>query len=150
MDWYSCKVLSWRFSNTMDHLFCVDALNEALAMYGKPDIFNTDQGSQFTSEAFTGVLKQHQIKISMDGKGRWMDNVFIERLWRSLKSEYVYLNCYGNMREAELGIGKYLTFYNQVRPHQSLNSRTPDQIYYKKQEVKTKTESSMKKVESII
>jgi len=129
MDWYSRKVLSWRFGNTLDHLFCV----EALSKNGKSEIFNTDQGSQFTSEAFTGLLKQHQIRISMDGKGRWMDNRFIERLWRSLKCEDVYLNCYGTMFEAEQGIDKYLTFYNQVRPHQTLNGRTPDQVYYKKQ-----------------
>jgi putative transposase len=136
MDWYSRKVLSWRFSNTMDHTFCVDVLNEALSKFGKPEIFNTDQGSQFTSEAFTTVLKQNDIRISMDGKGRWMDNRFIERLWRSLKYEDIYLNCYGKMREAEHGIGKYLTFYNQVRPHQTLNGQTPDQVYNRKQKEK--------------
>jgi putative transposase len=136
MDWYSRKVLSWRFSNTLDHLFCVDALKEALAKYGKPEIFNTDQGSQFTCDEFTTVLKQHNVRISMDGKGRWMDNRFIERLWRSLKYEDVYLNCYGTMREADQGIGKYIIFYNQVRPHQTLNSKTPDDIYYSEKKAK--------------
>jgi len=106
MDWYSRKVLSWRFSNTMDQQFCVDALNEALATHGAPEIVNTDQGSQFTSEAFTTCLKDAGCKISMDGKGRWIDNRFIERLWRSLKHEDVYLNCYETMREAEQGIGE--------------------------------------------
>jgi len=130
MDWHTRKVLSWRLSNTLDHLFCVDALNEAIAKFGRPEIFNSDQGAQFTSEAFTGVLKQNKIRISMDGKGRWMDNRFIERLWRSLKYEDVYLNLYGTMREAEYGIGKYLTFYNEERPHQGLNGVTPDMAYH--------------------
>jgi len=129
MDWHSRKVLSWRFSNTLDTQFCTDALDEALAKYGPPAIFNTDQGSQFTSDSFTSRLKTAGVKISMDGRGRWLDNRFIERLWRSLKYEDVYLNCYGTMREAEEGIGRYLTFYNNQRPHQALNSRTPDQIY---------------------
>ncbi|MFH0883985.1 MAG: IS3 family transposase [bacterium] len=129
MDWFSRKVLSWRLSNTLDHLFCVEALNEALAKHGVPEIFNTDQGSQFTSEAFTKCLKDAGCKISMDGKGRWIDNRFIERLWRSLKHEDVYLNVYETMREAEKGIGKYLTFYNEQRPHQGLKHRTPDQVY---------------------
>ena len=138
MDWYSRKVLSWRLSNTLDHLFCVDALNEALVKYGKPEIFNTDQGAQFTSEAFTGVLKQHDIKISMDGKGRWIDNRFIERLWRSLKYEDVYLNLYETMREAEQGIGKYLIFYNNERPHQGLTGLTPNKTFYLNLKKKTK------------
>ncbi len=133
MDWHSRKVLSWRLSNTMDHLFCVDALNEALAKYGAPEIFNTDQGAQFTSVAFTSRLQDEGIKISMDGKGRWVDNRFIERLWRSLKHEDVYLKCYETLREAEKGIGEYFTFYNEKRPHQALNSQTPDQVYWQTQ-----------------
>ncbi len=112
MDWYSRRVLSWRLSNTMDSDFCVDALEEALGRYGNPDIFNTDQGAQFTSEAFTDVLKQAHVDISMDGKGRWMDNVFVERLWRSVKYEEVYLKAYESVAEARAGIGTYLEFYN--------------------------------------
>lgn len=138
MDWYSRKILSWRLSNTLDHLFCVDALNEALVKYGKPEIFNTDQGAQFTSDAFTGVLKQHDIKISMDGKGRWIDNRFIERFWRSLKYEDVYLNLYETMREAERGIEKYLIFYNNERPHQGLTKSTPNKTFYVNLKKKTK------------
>jgi putative transposase len=134
MDWYSRNVLAWRFSNTMDQQFCVDALNEALATHGAPEIVNTDQGSQFTSVAFTEAVETSGAKVSMDGKGRWLDNRFIERLWRSLKHEDVYLNCYETMREAEEGIGKYLTFYNQKRPHQALNHRTPDQVYRAEQQ----------------
>jgi len=130
MDWYSRKVLSWRLSNTLDTGFCIDALQEAIAEYGVPEIFNSDQGCQFTSEQFTQVLKHHQIAISMDGKGRWMDNVFIERLWRSLKYEEVYLKAYQSVRETEQGIGTYLRFYNQQRTHQSLDNRTPDSIYW--------------------
>jgi putative transposase len=129
MDWHSRKVLSWRVSNTMDADFCVEALEEAISRYGTPDIFNTDQGSQFTSDAFTGVLKQAGIKISMDGKGRWVDNVFVERLWRSLKYEEVYLKAYDTVAEARLGIGKYFQFYNRERRHQSLDRQTPDQVY---------------------
>ncbi len=136
MDWHSRKVLSWRFSNTMDYLFCVEVLEEAFCKYGKPDIFNTDQGAQFTSEAFTGILKQQGVKISMDGKGRWIDNRFIERLWRSLKYEDVYLNCYETMQEAEKGIGKYITFYNERRPHQALDGKTPDAEYFAEKNVK--------------
>jgi putative transposase len=130
MDWYSRKVLSWRLSNTLDTGFCVDALQEAIAQYGKPEIFNTDQGCQFTSEAFTNVLKHHEIKISMDGKGRWMDNVFVERLWRSLKYEEVYLKAYENGYDAQRGIGQWITFYNSERRHTSLDRQTPDQVYY--------------------
>ena len=129
MDWHSRKVLSWRLSNTMDTDFCIDALKEAIAKYGNPDIFNTDQGSQFTSKAFTNVLKEAEIQISMDGKGRWVDNVFIERLWRSVKYEEVYLKAYVSPREAEQEIGKYFRFYNEERCHQGLDDRTPNQVY---------------------
>ena len=129
MDWYSRKVLAWRVSNTMDADFCVEALEEAISRYGAPDIFNTDQGAQFTSEAFTGVLKAEGIRISMDGKGRWVDNVFVERLWCSLKYEEVYLKAYETVAEARLNIGNYFRFYNCERKHQSLNQQTPDQVY---------------------
>ena len=129
MDWYSRKVLAWRVSNSMDADPCVEALEEAISRYGAPDIFNTDQGSQFTSDAFTGVLKEADIKISMDGKGRWVDNVFVERLWRSLKYEEVYLKAYDTVAEARLGIGNYFRFYNRERRHQSLDRQTPDQVY---------------------
>jgi putative transposase len=125
IDWASRAVLSWRLSNTMDVSFCVSALEEALARYGKPEIFNTDQGSQFTSTAFTGTLIAAGVKISMDGRGRWMDNVFVERLWRSLKHEDVYLKGYADGREAKAGIGAWFAFYNGVRPHQALGNRTP-------------------------
>ena len=130
IDWYSRKVLAWELSNSMDASFCVDALETALRKYGKPEIFNTDQGSQFTSEAFTSVLKEHDIRISMDGKGRWVDNVFVERLWRSLKYEEVYLKGYANVTEARKSISAYLDFFNRDRRHQSLDRRTPDQVYY--------------------
>ena len=130
MDWYSRKVLSWRLSNTLDTSFCVEALNEAITKYGKPEIFNTDQGSQFTSTDFTSVLKSSEIKISMDGKGRWMDNVFIERLWRSLKYEEVYLKAYEDGIEARVGIGEWMNFYNHIRTHQSLGRRTPETVYF--------------------
>lgn len=129
MDWYSRKVLSWRLSNTMDSDFCVDALEEAIRRYGAPEIFNTDQGAQFTSEAFTSALKAAHIKISMDGKGRWMDNVFVERLWRSVKYEEVYLRAYESVTEARTRIGYYFRFYNSQRKHQSLGM-TPDQAFY--------------------
>ena len=129
MGWFSRKALSWRLSTTLDADFCVEALQEAIEKYGTPDIFNTDQGSQFTGEAFTNVLKGAGIKISMDGKGRWMDNVFIERLWRSLKYEEVYLKAYQTVAEAEAGINTWLEFYNQLRKHQSLGYLTPDQVY---------------------
>jgi putative transposase len=125
IDWASRAVLSWRLSNTMDASFCVAALEEALARYGKPDIFNTDQGSQFTGAAFTTVLTEAGVRISMDGRGRWMDNVFIERLWRSLKYEDVYLKGYADGREAKAGIAAYFTFYNEQRLHQALAYRTP-------------------------
>lgn len=129
VDWASRAVLSWRLSNTMDADFCVEALNEALARHGKPDIFNTDQGAQLTGEAFLGVLEQHKIRISMDGKGRWRDNVFVERLWRSVKYEEVYLKAYETVHEARTSLAKYLDFYNHERGHQSLDRRTPWQVY---------------------
>ena len=130
IDWYSRKVLSWQLSNTMDSDFCVEALEEALALHGRPEIFNTDQGSQFTSEDFTGIRKKHGIQISMDGKRRWVDNVMVERLWRSLKYEEVYLKAYESVEEARRSIGIYLNFFNQGRKHQSLGERTPDEVYY--------------------
>ncbi len=129
MDWASRKVLSWRLSNTLDPSFCVEALQEALERYGPPEIFNTDQGSQFTSVDFTAALKEAGIQISMDGKGRWMDNVFIERLWRSMKYEQVYLSEYATGSEARIGIGWWMHFYNERRPHSSLNDRTPEEAY---------------------
>ena len=129
MDWASRKVLAWRLSNTMDADFCVAALEEAIARYGVPEIFNTDQGSQFTSFAFTDVLKDNGIRISMDGKGRWMDNVFIERLWRSLKYECVYLNTFEIGSEAKAGIGSWISYYNGARPHSALDGRTPGEAY---------------------
>jgi putative transposase len=124
IDWASRAVLSWRLSNTMDVSFCVAALDEALARFGRPDVFNTDQGSQFTSDVFTGRLASAGVKISMDGRGRWMDNVFIERLWRSLKYEDVYLKGYADGREARNGIGAWIAFYNSRRPHQALAGKT--------------------------
>jgi len=130
MDWYSRKVLSWRVSNTLDTSFCVEALEEAIEQHGIPEIFNTDQGSQFTSEEFTGVLKTHDIRISMDGKGRWVDNVFVERLWRSVKYEEVYLKAYDSIVEARTSLDIYFTFYNKERRHQRLDRRTPDNVYY--------------------
>jgi len=130
IDWYSRKVLAWELSNSMDVRFCVEALETALEKYGKPEIFNTDQGSQFTSEAFTSVLKENDIRISMDGKGRWVDNVFVERLWRSLKYEEVYLKGYANVLEARKSISAYLHLFNEERRHQSLDRQTPDQVYY--------------------
>jgi putative transposase len=130
VDWFSRRVLSWRVSNTMDTSFCIEALEEAFLQHGKPEIFNTDQGSQFTSEAFTGRLKQQGIQISMDGKGRWGDNVFVERLWRSLKYEQVYLHAYESVGEARRKIGSYFEFYNSIRPHSSLGALTPDQVYF--------------------
>src|SRR3974390_618814 len=129
MDWVSRAVLAWRLSNTLGADFCVEALEEALARYGRPEIFNTDQGSQFTSNDFTVALKGHGIMISMDGKGRRMDNIFAKRLWRSLKYEEVYLNAYATVAQAKTGIGAWLSFYNEERQHQSLGSRTPRQIY---------------------
>ncbi len=130
MDGSSRKVLSFRISNTMESDFCVEALQEALSRYGKPEIFNTDQGAQFTRDDFTGALKTTGISISMDGKGRWMDNVFVERLWRSLKYEEVYLKAYENVREAKAGIGTYFEYYNKARRHQGLDRKTPDEAYF--------------------
>jgi putative transposase len=129
MDWASRAVLAWRLSNTMDVSFCLAALEEALARFGRPDIFNTDQGSQFTSLAFTGMLAAGGVRISMDGRGRWMDNVFIERLWRSLKHEEIYLKGYTDGREAKIGIASWIAFYNNRRPHQALGSRTPMTVW---------------------
>lgn len=125
----SCRVLSWRLSNTLDAGFCVEAVEEALGLYGAPEIFNTDQGSQFTSAEFTKVLRAARVKISMDGKGRWVDNVFVERLWRSLKYEEVYLKAYGGVGEAREGIGDWFKYYNTARRHQSLGRRTPAEVY---------------------
>ncbi len=130
IDWYSRRVLSWRISNTMDTSFCIEALEEAIELHGAPEIFNTDQGSQFTSEEFTGVLAANSIQISMDGKGRWVDNVFVERLWRSVKYEEVYLNAYDDIRTARASLDRYFRFYNAERRHQSLDRQTPDQVYY--------------------
>jgi putative transposase len=130
LDWFSRRVLSWRVSITMEATFCVEALEEALARHSKPDIFNTDQGSQFTGAAFTGVLIKNAIAISMDGKGAWRDNVFVERLWRSVKYEEVYLRAYDSVSEARASIGRYLDFYNRRRPHSSLDGTTPDRAYF--------------------
>lgn len=129
MDWASRKVLSWRLSNTLEASFCVEALEEALGRFGVPEIFNTDQGSQFTSLEFTAALQDAGIRISMDGKGRWTDNIFIERLWRSLKYECVYLSEFATGSEARAAIGWWVDFYNERRPHSSLNDRTPDEVY---------------------
>ena len=130
VDWFSRRVLAWRLSITMEAAFCIEALEEALVRYGRPEIFNTDQGSQFTSHDFTSVLSKNSIAISMDGKGAWRDNVFVERLWRSIKYEEVYLKAYDSVSEARASIGGYLTFYNGQRPHSSLGRRTPDQAYF--------------------
>lgn len=130
VDWFSRRVLSWRLSITLEVAFRIEALEEALARYGRPEIFNTDQGSQFTSHDFTSVLLKNEIAISMDGKGAWRDNVFVERLWRSIKYEEVYLRAYDSVTEARASMGRYLTFYNGRRPHSSLDRRTPDQAYF--------------------
>lgn len=129
IDWYSRRVLAWRLSNTMESSFCLEALSEALEQFPKPEIFNTDQGSQFTSEAFTGALRSAGITISMDGKGRCIDNVFVERVWRSLKYEEVFLHAYDDLDEARAGIGRYFEFYNCTRQHQALGYQTPDAFY---------------------
>jgi putative transposase len=129
IDWYSRKVLSWRLSNSMDTTFCVDCLEDALATYGKPEVFNSDQGSQFTSTAFTDVLKREDIKISMDGRGRALDNIFVERLWRNVKYEDIYLKGYSNMAELTVGLAQYFAFYNRERPHQGLGNKKPDNVY---------------------
>jgi putative transposase len=130
VDWFTRRVLSWRLSITLEVDFCIEAVKEALARYGKPDIFNTDQGSQFTSIDFIKILRDADIAISMDGKGAWRDNVFVERLWRTIKYEEVYLHAYQNVPEARAAIGKYLIFYNTKRPHSSLDGQTPDQAYF--------------------
>ena len=129
IDWYSRRVLSWRISNSMEAEFCVDCLEEALRTHGRPEIFNSDQGSQFTSEIFTGVLKREGIVISMDGRGRAFDNIFVERLWRNVKYEDVYLKGYATMGELMIGLARYFDFYNSERPHQSLNNETPATVY---------------------
>lgn len=129
VDWYSRRVLSWRVSITMDVQFCLDAVQEALDKYGGPEIFNTDQGSQFTSLAFTELLKQNGIKLSMDGKGCWRDNVFVERLWRTIKYEEVYLRAYETVSQARASLGRYMNFYNCGRPHSRLARMTPEQVY---------------------
>jgi len=130
MDWASRKVLSFRLSNTLDASFCIEALEEALDRHGAPEIMNTDQGSQFTSEGFTSLLQAHEVKISMDGRGRWLDNVFIERLWRSVKYEEVYLKAYETLPEARRELAAYFDFYNTRRRHQGLEGRTPDEVYW--------------------
>ena len=135
LDWFSRRVLAWRVSITMEAAFCVETLEEALATHGRPEIFNTDQGSQFTGAAFTGVLAAQDIKISMDGKGAWRDNVFVERLWRSVKYEEVYLRAYDSVSEARASLGRYLDLYNRRRPHSSLDDQTPDQAYYRSRNV---------------
>lgn len=130
IDWYSRRVLAWRLSITMEVEFCLEAVEEALVKHGKPEIFNTDQGSQFTSSDFTGLLLKEGVAISMDGKGSWRDNVFVERLWRSVKYEEVYLRAYDSVAEARASLGRYLNFYNCKRPHSSLDARTPDRAYF--------------------
>jgi putative transposase len=130
IDWHSRRVLSWRLSNTLTADFCVEAVQEAVERHGAPEIFNTDQGCQFTSDDFTGVLKQHGIRISMDGKGRWVDNVFVERLWRTVKYEEVYLHAYESPTHAKQRLARYFEFYNQRRPHTALDRQTPDTAYF--------------------
>ncbi len=133
IDWFTRKVLAWRLSNTLTTDFCVEALDEALATYSTPEIFNTDQGCQFTSLEFTSVLKAHGIRISMDGKGRWRDNVFVERLWKSVKYEEVYLRAYNTVSDARVHLARYFTFYNTRRPHKALDRCTPDAVYFDSQ-----------------
>ena len=130
LDWASRRVLAWRLSNTLTTDFCLDAVQEAITRYGTPAIFNTDQGCQFTSLEFTGLLKDQDIQISMDGKGCWRDNVFVERLWKSIKYEEVYLHAYETVSAAQQGLERYVTFYNQRRPHRALDGRTPDGVYF--------------------
>jgi putative transposase len=130
LDWATRKVLAWRLSNSLTTDFCVDAVEEAIALYGLPEIFNTDQGSQFTDKDFVELLKDHEIQISMDGKGAWRDNVFVERFWRSIKYEEVYLRAYESASEAKSSLGRYITFYNEQRPHSSLDGDTPDAVYF--------------------
>jgi putative transposase len=130
VDWFTRRVLAWRLSITMESSFCIEAVEEALSKNEKPEIFNTDQGSQFTSDDFTGLLRKNGIDIRMDGKGRWRDNVFVERVWKSIKYEEVYLHAYETVQAARTSIGKYLEFYNSIRPHSSLDGFTPDQVYF--------------------
>jgi len=130
VDWSTRRVLAWRISITMDVHFCLEAVEEAIQRYGTPEIMNTDQGSQFTSRAFVGLMKEHEIRISMDGKNSWRDNVFVERLWRSVKYEDIYLKAYESVSAVRAGLSKYFNFYNSRRPHSSLDGRTPDQVYY--------------------
>ena len=130
VDWSTRRVLAWRISITMDVHFCLEAVEEAIQRYGTPVIMNTDQGSQFTSRAFVGLMKEHEIRISMDGKNSWRDNVFVERLWRSVKYEDIYLKAYESVSEVRTGLSKYFNFYNSRRPHSSLDGQTPDQVYY--------------------
>ena len=130
VDWYSRRVLAWRLSNTLTTDFCIEALEEAITRYGTPEIFNTDQGSQFTSAEFTGILKENGIRISMDGKGCWRDNVFVERLWRTIKYEEVYLKAYDSVSHAKASLGQFIMFYNSRRPHQTFAGKTPDMIYF--------------------
>ncbi len=130
VDWFTRRVLSWKVSTTMDVHFCLEAVEEAIAQYGTPEIMNTDQGSQFTSLAFTQLMKDHDIRISMDGKGAWRDNIFVERLWRTIKYEDIYLRAYASVSEVRKGLNRYISFYNSRRPHSSLNRQTPDQVYF--------------------
>ena len=136
LDLYSRKVLSFRVSNALATQFCVEALQEALTRYGAPELFNTDQGSQFTDEHFTSPLAHKKVRISMDGKGRWIDNVFVERLWRSVKYEDIYLHAYETVGEVKAALARYFSFYNARRPHQSLDYRTPDEMYFATQPLK--------------
>jgi putative transposase len=136
MDWATRRVLAWRVSNTLTADFCVETVEEAIGRYGKPEIFNTDQGSQFTSDDFTTMLRGHGVAISMDGRGCWRDNVFVERLWRSIKYEEVYLHAYASVSAAKAGVGRYLDFYNRRRPHTALGNRTPDEAYFIQQPLK--------------
>ena len=130
VDWYSRRVLAWRLSNTLTTDFCIEALEEAITRYGPPDIFNTDQGSQFTSAEFTSALKARNIRISMNGKGCWRDNIFVERLWRTIKYEEVYLKAYDSVAQAKASLGQFITFYNSRRPHQTFAGKTPEMIYF--------------------
>ena len=130
VDWYTRRTLAWKISVTMDTHFCLEAVEEAILRYGTPEIMNTDQGSQFTSQAFIGLMKEYEIRISMDGKGSWRDNVFIERLWRSVKYEDIYLRAYDSVSEIKTGLNRYFNFYNSLRPHSSLDGKTPDQVYF--------------------
>ena len=130
LDWSTRRVLSWRLSNSLSTDFCIEAVEEAVQRYGKPEIFNTDQGSQFTSQEFVGLIQGHGIRLSMDGKGRWVDNVFVERLWKSVKYEEVYLHAYDSVSQAQQGLQRYFKFYNERRPHSSLDGKTPDAVYF--------------------